>query len=153
VNFLVHKGQQSQNTLKISFPNGVDKLPHWGYILFMNKNNKLITVVETPEFIKQASQFMSDENRREFINYIAANPDAGDLITGTGGVRKVRWASDPSKGKSGGSRVIYFYHNNDMPLFLFTAYSKATRENISQSERNELKIVVKHLVDIYRSEK
>ncbi len=119
----------------------------------MNKNNKLITVVETPEFIKQASQFMSDENRREFINYIAANPDAGDLITGTGGVRKVRWASDPSKGKSGGSRVIYFYHNNDMPLFLFTAYSKATRENISQSERNELKIVVKHLVDIYRSEK
>ncbi|WP_131783669.1 type II toxin-antitoxin system RelE/ParE family toxin [Legionella gresilensis] len=118
----------------------------------MNDINKLITVVETAEFIKQASKFMSDETRREFIDYIAASPCSGDLITGTGGVRKVRWASDPAKGKSGGSRVIYFYHNDNMPLFLFTAYSKATRENISQSERNALKMVVKQLVDIYRSD-
>lgn len=115
-------------------------------------NNKLITVVETAEFIKQAEKFMSDESRREFINYLAASPFSGDLIKGTGGVRKVRWASDPAKGKSGGSRVIYFYHSDDMPLFLFTAYSKATKENISQSDRNALKIIVKQLVDIYRGD-
>ncbi|WP_207386048.1 type II toxin-antitoxin system RelE/ParE family toxin [Legionella gresilensis] len=115
-------------------------------------NNKLITVVETAEFIKQAEKFMSDENRREFINYIAANPCSGDLITGTGGVRKVRWASDPTKGKSGDARVIYFYYSDNMPLFLFTAYSKTTRENISQGERNELKTIVKQLVDIYRGD-
>ncbi|WP_160149914.1 hypothetical protein [Legionella beliardensis] len=47
--------------------------------------NKLITIVETAEFIKQAEKFMSDENRREFINYILANPCSDDLITGTGG--------------------------------------------------------------------
>ena len=51
---------------------------------------------------------MSDENRLEFINFIAANPTSRDLISGTGGVRKIRWANDPAKGKSGGSRVIYF---------------------------------------------
>ena len=118
----------------------------------MKDNKKLITVVETVEFTKQATKFMSDNNRREFIDYIAANPDAGDLITGTGGVRKVRWANDPAKGKSGGARVIYFYYNDGMPLFLFTAYSKANKENISQSERNELKSIVKQLVGIYRSD-
>ena len=115
-------------------------------------NSKLITVVETTEFIKQAEKFMSDESRREFINYIAANPYSGDLIVGTGGVRKVRWASDPSKGKSGGARIIYFYHSDNMPLFLFTAYSKATKENISQNDKNELKVIVKQLVDIYRGD-
>jgi len=117
----------------------------------MKDKNKLITVVETTEFVKQASKFMSDESRREFINFIAANPSSGDLISGTGGVRKIRWASDPTKGKSGGSRVIYFYHSDDIPLFLFTAYSKSTRENISQNDRNTLKVVVKQIVDIYRS--
>jgi hypothetical protein len=117
----------------------------------MATSNKLITVIETAEFIKQASKFMSDDNRLEFVNFIAANPLSGDLITGTGGVRKIRWASDPATGKSGGSRVIYFYHNENMPLFLFTAYSKAIKENISQSDKNELKAIVKQLVDIYRS--
>ena len=58
--------------------------------------------------MKQANKFMSDENRLEFINFIAANPTSRDLISGTGGVRKIRWANDPAKGKSGGSRVIYF---------------------------------------------
>jgi len=117
----------------------------------MKATNKLITVIETAEFKKQASQFMSDYNRHEFIDFIAANPESGDLISGTGGVRKVRWANDPAKGKSGGSRVIYFYHNDEMPLFLFTAYSKASKENISQSDKNALKVVVKQLVDSYRS--
>lgn len=116
----------------------------------MKVHNKLITVIETVEFMKQASRFMSDENRCEFINFIAANPESGDLISGTRGVRKVRWASDPAKGKSGGSRVIYFYYNNEMPLFLFTAYSKTVKENISQSDKNELKNIVKQLVDSYR---
>lgn len=119
----------------------------------MKDNNKLITVFETTEFAKEASKFMSDENRQKFINFIAANPSSGDLISGSGGVRKVRWASDPTKGKSGGSRVIYFYYNDDMPLFLFTAYSKSATDNISQGEKNALKVVVKQLVDIYRSEK
>lgn len=119
----------------------------------MKDTNKLITVVETAEFVKQASKFMSHENRREFINFIAANPSSGDLISGTGGVRKVRWASKPTKGKSGGSRIIYYYYSDDIPLFLFTAYSKSTQENISQNDRNSLKAIVKQIVDVYRSEK
>ncbi len=121
----------------------------------MKDKNKLITVVETTEFAKQANKFMSDENKLDFINFInfiAANPISGDLISGTGGVRKVRWANDPTKGKSGGSRVIYFYYNDNMPLFLFTAYSKSTTDNISQGDKNALKVAVKELVDIYRSE-
>ena len=131
-------------------PIGVDIKPQWGYHYKM-KDMKLITIVETSEFIAQAKRFMSEENKQDFISFIARNPSAGEIITGTGGVRKVRWASDPNKGKSGGSRVIYYYHNEDMPLFLFTAFSKSEQANISQNDKNQLKKIVKQLVDIYRS--
>ena len=54
---------------------------------------------------------------REFINFIAQNPTMGDIIPGTGGARKIRWASDANKGKRGGARVIYYYHSDQMPIF------------------------------------
>ena len=69
--------------------------------------NILQTVVETTEFIKQATNCMDDKTRENFIDFIAKNPLAGDLIQGTGG-----------------ARVIYYYHDEDMPIFLFTAYKK-----------------------------
>jgi hypothetical protein len=51
----------------------------------------LVTVVETPEFIRRAEKLMTEGDREELISYLAANPTTGDLIPGTGGVRKVRW--------------------------------------------------------------
>ena len=65
------------------------------------------TVAETPIFIRYASEIWSDTERQEFISYIAANPEAGAVIRGSGGCRKVRW-SRSGIGKSGGVRVIYF---------------------------------------------
>lgn len=103
------------------------------------------TVVETAEFIKQAKTCMSEETKDLFINFIANNPHAGDLIPGTGGARKIRWQSN-NKGKSGGVRVIYYYYNEEMPIYLFTAYQKNKRENITQDEKNVLYKVIKLLV-------
>ena len=77
----------------------------------------LITIVETPEFIADASRVMTDENREELIAHLAANPSAGDLIPGTGGVRKLRWKLE-GRGKRSGARAIHFFHSAEIPLFL-----------------------------------
>lgn len=66
-------------------------------------------------------------------------------MRGTGGVRKLRWATH-GKGKSGGARLIYYYHDETIPLTLLTAFDKGGKANLSKAERNELKGMVKHLV-------
>lgn len=114
------------------------------------KTRKILqVVVETPEFIKQAKLCMRETNQNEFVNYIAGNPLKGALIVGTGGARKIRWAADIHQGKSGGARVIYYYHNQSIPIFLFTAYGKGKKANITQNERNLLKTIISKIVQIY----
>lgn len=58
-------------------------------------------------------------------------------MQGTGGIRKLRWSAQ-GKGKSGGVRIIYYYHNGTMPLFLLTVFGKGEKANLSKSERNQL---------------
>lgn len=111
---------------------------------------KLQTVVETPEFIKQAEKCMDNESKQSFISYIARNPLAGDLITGTGGARKIRWTSDSHQGKRGGARVIYYYYDQSVPIFLFTAYSKNQKANLTMKEKELLKSIIKQFIEIYR---
>ena len=65
-----------------------------------------ITVVETPEFLSVMRKLMTEEQRTVLVDYLAYNPTAGDLIQGTGGVRKLRWGLE-ERGKRGGARVIY----------------------------------------------
>lgn len=96
---------------------------------------KLQVVVETAEYLKQAEACMDKKSRDDFISHIAQNPKDGDLIPGTGGARKIRWTINSNQGNSGGSRIIYYYHNQNMPIFLFTAYGKGKKENISDSEK------------------
>jgi hypothetical protein len=89
-----------------------------------------LTVVETPLFVRQADDVWTDTEREEFVDYIARNPDAGDVIQDTGGVRKVRWRRQGT-GKRGGVRVTYFYYNPTTPLFLLMVYAKALREDVT----------------------
>ena len=91
---------------------------------------ELITVAETPTFMRQAESVWRDEEREAFVDFIARNPEAGDVIPETGGVRKVRW-SGQGRGKRGGARVIYFFHDRDTPIYLLMVYAKGVRENIS----------------------
>jgi len=92
---------------------------------------------------------MDDAERAELVGYLAYNPTAGDVIPGTGGVRKLRWALE-GRGKRGGARVVYFYHDMQMPLYLLTAYAKNERENVSQAEINALQKVARALVEVSR---
>jgi hypothetical protein len=82
-----------------------------------------ITVVEVAPFPAKAAEVWSEAERLEFIVFIANNPEAGDIIVGSGGIRKVRW-NRPGMGKRGGVRVIYYFFDESMPLFLMTVYPK-----------------------------
>jgi len=108
-----------------------------------------VTVVETPEFLTRIDKLMTDGEREQLIAYLAANPTAGDLIPGTGGVRKLRWGLE-GRGTRGGARVIYFYQKANLPLFALTIFAKNDRADISQHDRNALRGLTKLLVDTYR---
>ncbi|MCC6534581.1 MAG: type II toxin-antitoxin system RelE/ParE family toxin [Burkholderiales bacterium] len=106
----------------------------------------LITVVEVSEYLRLAAKLLSESERQDIVAYLAAYPRSGDLMQGTGGVRKLRWARE-GRGKSGGVRLIYYFHSERMPLYLLTVFAKGDRENLSKKERNELADLVKILVD------
>lgn len=109
------------------------------------------TVVETPEFIKRARAVgMSDEDRRDIIDQLAANPEAG--ISLGGGLRKVRVARRGG-GKSGGYRVLHFYRALDMPLFLLTVFAKNEKANLSRSEQADLIKLCDLIADTYGARK
>jgi hypothetical protein len=97
----------------------------------------MITVAETSEYSKRAAKLLAENERAGLISFLAAHPSAGDLMEGSGGVRKIRWARG-ARGKSGGVRVIYFYYNEGMPLYLLTIYGKSEKDDLSDGERNEL---------------
>jgi len=95
------------------------------------------TIAETPEFLRKIRKLIGDADRQALIAYLAEHPKAGDIMRGTGGIRKLRWARDGS-GKSSGVRVIYYFHNERIPLYLLTIFGKNEKANLSQAERNEL---------------
>lgn len=129
-------------------PLGLINIPQWD-IIYKMKESTLQTVVETPEFIKQAKNCMDDKTRENFIYFIAKNPLEGDLIQGTGGARKIRWQVEAHKGKRGGARIIYYYHDQDMPIFLFTAYKKNQKEDLTASEKSALRSIINMIVSTY----
>lgn len=91
------------------------------------------TVIETPIFQKQADKIWSEPERLEFIDWIAANPTAGDVIPGADGARKVRWGRAGS-GKRGGVRVVYFNLTERGEVVLVLMYAKADQTNVSPGD-------------------
>ena len=99
----------------------------------MTINKHLITFYETKHFIKHADKLLDDEGCEALRHYLSDNPKAGDVIPGSGGIRKLRWAR-PGTGKRGGVRVIYYYMDERGLVTLLTLYAKSDQENIPPRE-------------------
>jgi hypothetical protein len=108
----------------------------------------MITVAETGTFQKKANLLLSEEEKSDLIAYLSENPQGGVLVQNTGGIRKLRWARSGG-GKSGGVRVIYYFHSDMMPLYLLTVFGKNERANISMKEKQVLSKLVKELVSFW----
>jgi hypothetical protein len=106
------------------------------------------TIVELPEFLRKSDKLLKDSERQSIVNYLALHPGSGDLIQGTGGIRKLRWSAQ-GKGKSGGVRVIHYYRDESMPLFLLSVFGKGEKPNLSRGERNKLAMLTSLLVKNY----
>lgn len=101
------------------------------------------TVIETEIFQRYSASIWADDERQQFIEWIAANPLAGDVIPGSGGLRKVRW-SRSGMGKRGGARVIYYNATSEESIWLLIAYAKAKFDNLPTTFLVQLKEEITH---------
>jgi hypothetical protein len=109
------------------------------------------SVIETPDYLADAKDAgMTDAERKRVIDTLAKEPQSGDMIKGTGGARKIRFGRH-GQGKSGGYRVIFYFSGEDVPVFLLNVFSKGDRVDLSQAERNELRIELAGLANDYRN--
>nr|WP_273188501.1 transcriptional regulator [Halomonas sp.] len=104
----------------------------------------MVLFIETSTFAKLLPSYLTDEEYRGLQAYLLQKPNAGDLIKGSGGVRKVRWASEGS-GKSGGIiRAIYYWKKSDHEIWMLTLYSKAERASISGHTLKQIAEAIKN---------
>ena len=103
----------------------------------------MYTVIETPLFSRLWPRYWLEEERGAFAAFLSRHPEAGDVIQGTGGLRKVRW-SRAGSGKSGGVRIIYFSYLDDGELVLLTMYSKSEHGSLTAKQLLE----IKHALDL-----
>lgn len=108
----------------------------------------LLTIVETGAYLARAEKLLGADERETLKLTIAADPLAGDLIRGSGGVRKLRFGLD-GRGKRGGVRVVYYFHSERMPAFMLAVFAKNERSDLSQSEIARLRKLVAILVETY----
>ena len=114
----------------------------------MHAHSRLVTVVETNAFMAAAKGRMAPEEVDRLIDLLAREPESGVVLRETGGVRKLRFAVQGA-GKSGGVRVVYYFCNELMPVFLLTVFAKNEKENLSKAERNALAAGAQRLRDSY----
>jgi mRNA-degrading endonuclease RelE of RelBE toxin-antitoxin system len=100
-----------------------------------------MVIIETPIFTKQIQDVMEDNDYAALQESLSINPASGDLIKGTGGLRKIRWAAS-GKGKRGGARIIYYWLTDDDQIFMLFAYPKNQQIDLTEAQKK----ILMHLV-------
>jgi len=107
--------------------------------------------VELPPFERNRQDYLSDENFLELQKVLMQNPEAGDVIEGTGGLRKIRHTDEKrGKGKRGGLRVIYYWWVSGQQFWLFTLFNKNEMDDLTSVQRKILKDLLKHELEARR---
>lgn len=100
-----------------------------------------MVIIETSVFTRLIQELMDDDNYRELQEALVQKPDAGDLITGSGGLRKVRWKIE-GKGKRGGVRIIYYWMTANDQIWMLYGYAKAKKEDLTKQQLLTLREIV-----------
>lgn len=108
--------------------------------------NSGIDVIALKGFRKAVKKLFSEADMAALVEFLSANPEKGDVIAGTGGLRKLRWALE-GRGKRGGSRIIYYYHRPEWQILLLTAYAKNDQADLPERDKKLLAALVKEIVE------
>jgi hypothetical protein len=104
-----------------------------------------VSVIELAGYRRRADDLLSADEREAVVDLVAYEPDCGDVIPGTGGLRKVRIGRD-GIGKRGGARVVYYFHDDRVPILLLALYAKNEKGDLTAAEKKELATLVKEIV-------
>lgn len=118
-------------------------IPRCG-ILWAVEDAPEITVLQLPKFRTEASQLIGTDGIEAVAVYLIDHPDAGDVIPGSGGARKLRWAAK-GKGKHGGARIIYLYVVIAARIYLIRCYAKNVKTDLTAYEKKQLRQIAAHL--------
>jgi hypothetical protein len=108
-----------------------------------------VSVTELPGYRRRADELLTDAEQDAIVDLIAFDPTCGDLMPGTGGLRKVRVGRGGS-GKRGGARVIYYFYNTNFPVLLVALYAKNEKADLSVQEKTKFETLVKEIVAQWR---
>lgn len=104
----------------------------------------IIQIRELPIFTKRVGKIITKKERKEIAEYLAFNPESGEIIPGLYGLRKIRFKT-AGTGKRGGIRVIYYFYNYNAPLYLFDVYKKNMKEDLTSEQKKRLSIIVQQI--------
>jgi RelE toxin of RelE / RelB toxin-antitoxin system len=104
-----------------------------------------VSVIEFAGYRRRASELLTGRQRDAVIDLVAYEPTCGDIIPGSGGLRKVRVGRD-GIGKLGGSRVVYYFYNEDFPILLLALYAKNEKSDLTAAEKREFAALIKESV-------
>ena len=127
--------------IALDFP-AMQTIPQWGTIP--------VIFVETSVFTRQIRELIADADYRRLQEWLIASPDAGALMRGSGGCRKLRWKS-PDTGKRGGIRVIYYWISKDECMLMLLAYSKSRVDDLTPQQVQTLAALVKRELGRHRN--
>ncbi len=108
--------------------------------------NKPVKVSLLESFRRSVKKLFTPAELKALIDFLGRYPEKGDIIPGTGGLRKLRWAFG-GKGKRGGSRVIYYYHQPEYTVLLLIAYAKNQKQDLSAKEKKLLRELVEEIIE------
>jgi hypothetical protein len=111
-----------------------------------NAGSYLITIAELDDFIVDSKKVFTTDEYDDLVLFLAQYPDAGEIIPATGGVRKLRWCAR-GQGKRGGARVVYYFRDLNVPVYLLAVYAKGEKMDLTQTEKRMMRNTVDLIVE------